>query len=417
MKKVIIAGMIGNGLEWYDYALYGQFAGIISTLFFPASNAYISLIQTYGVFAAGFAMRPIGAILFGFIGDRFGRRLSLAISILMMAIPTALIGFLPTYQKIGILAPVLLTVMRLVQGLALGGEQSGSLAFIVEHASIKKRGLAGSSSLFSAVAGILFGGVVGTIAAQLLTPEQLADWGWRVPFIFGVVIGLVGMYIRTKLQESPTYLAAKDEGKLAKKPLYDVFRHHWRELLIGIGIYLSVTVPFYTLVVFMLSFMVKFLGHSMPEALLMNSISLLVLLPVIPYSAMISDGIGRKPVLMFGVVSLLVFAYPVFFFLVQPGFVYPFIGHLVFATAIGVFLGPVSTMLVELFPTKVRYTGMALAQNICAAIFGGTTPMVATWMIEKTGSNTIISAYIILCAVITIFTLFFFKDKYRLPLH
>ncbi len=417
MKKIIIAGMIGNGLEWYDYALYGQFASVISTLFFPASNAYISLIQTYGVFAAGFAMRPVGAILFGFIGDRFGRRISLAISILMMAIPTALIGFLPTYQKIGIVAPVLLTIIRLMQGLSLGGELSGSIAFVVEHAPLKKRGLAGSSSLFSAVAGILFGSLVGTTAAQLLTPEQLADWGWRVPFIFGIVIGLVGLYIRAKLQESPTYLAAKDEGRLSEKPLREMFRHHTKELFIGIGIYLTVTVPFYMLVVFLLSFMVKFLGHTMPESLLMNSIALLVLLPVIPYSAMISDRIGRKPVLIFGAVSLLVFSYPIFMFLVQPGFVYPFIGHLVFAISLGVFLGPVPTMLVELFPTKVRYTGMALSYNICAALFGGTAPMVATWMIKETGSNMVVALYLIACSIITLFTLFFFRDKYRLPLH
>ncbi len=183
MRKVVISGMIGNGLEWYDYALYGHMAAIISKLFFPSDDPFTSLIATFGVFAAGFAMRPIGAILFGYVGDRYGRKTSLAFSILLMAIPTAAIGLLPTYAQIGIWAPILLTVIRLLQGLSLGGEFSGSITFMVEHAPPDKRGIIGSAAVVSLVAGMLLGSLMATIFAKALSPEDFESWGWRVPFL------------------------------------------------------------------------------------------------------------------------------------------------------------------------------------------------------------------------------------------
>lgn len=416
MRKVILSGMIGNGLEWYDYALYGHFAALLSTLFFPNENAYISLIATFGVFAAGFAMRPLGAILFGWIGDKYGRKTALTTAILMMAFPTAAIGLLPTYAQIGIWAPVLLTLIRLLQGISLGGEFSGSIAFMVEHAPPHKRGLVGSAAVFSLVAGMLLGSVVATIFANAFSQEVFESWGWRIPFLLGLLIGYVGFYIRAHTHESPNFISAKETNELSATPVREAFRDHSLSMLKAIGVYLTVTVPFYVLTVFMNSFLSKILGHSIKEALIINTISMVILMVVIPVSAFLSDKYGRKVVLMCSAGALLVLAYPIFYFTTQEGFLIPLAAQCLFAVLVGSYISCIPALLVELFPTRVRFTGMSISYNMCAALFGGTAPVVATWMIEKTGSNTSVAFYLMACSIISLITLYFYKDTYKDPL-
>ena len=413
MKKIVLSGMIGNALEWYDYALYGHFAAIISVLYFPSSSVYISMISTFGVFAAGFLMRPVGAIFFGFIGDRYGRKMALSLAILMMAIPTGCIGILPTHAQIGIWAPILLTLIRLFQGLSLGGEFSGAIAFVAEHAPQNRRGFFSCSAMFSAAVGILMGSLVATLLAQMMSAEDLKNWGWRIPFVVGLMIGLVGMYIRTQLDESPHYEEAKAKGKLSKTPLRTAFRQYPMEMLQAIGIYLTVTVPFYMLVVFLNTFTTKILGYPVSDSLLMNTCAMLVLMATIPISGYYSDKVGRKPILIASAIGFGVLAYPIFLLLTQGGFWGALAAQMVFAALVGIYTAPIPAVLVEMFPTSVRYTGMSLAYNVSATVFGGTTPIVATWLVERTGSNTAISAYLIVCAVITLFTLYFFKDRYK----
>lgn len=417
MKKVVVSGMIGNALEWYDYALYGHFAAIIGAQFFPSDNPLNSMIATFGVFAAGFLTRPLGAIMFGYIGDRYGRRISLAASILLMAIPTACIGLLPTFAQIGILAPILLTVIRLLQGLSLGGEFSGSITYITEHAPMKKRGFIGSSAMFSLVLGILIGSAVATGFAEFLPREDLERWGWRIPFIIGVVIGLIGLYIRTNLHESPVYQEAKAAGHLSKKPLREAFKHHTPEMFQAIGFYLSVTVPFYMLAVFMNTFVTRVLEQPLEDALLMNTINLLVMMVMVPFSGALSDRIGRKPILAAVCVGYILLSYPIFYLLAKGGFWNALAAQIMLAALIGWFIGPIPALLVELFPTSVRYTGMSISYNFCAAVFGGTTPMVATWLVQATGIKTIVAFYLMLCAVITLIALYFYKDKHNAPLN
>lgn len=431
MRKVIVSGMVANGLEWYDYALYGLLAPIISQLFFPAGNSALALIATFGVFAAGFAMRPVGAILFGYIGDEYGRKTSLILSIILMAVPTACIGLLPTYEQIGIAAPILLTVIRLLQGLSLGGAFSGSIAFVVEHAPDKHRGIAGSTSMISMILGILAGSAMATSLSMLLTPEQFESWGWRIPFFFGVLAGGAGFYIRHHVEESPKYLKAKAEGTLSPTPLRDVLKHHRGELFQAIGVYLLVTVPFYILVVFMISFMEKMLNHTASNALFANTIIMLVMLVITPFSAWLSDKIGRKPVLLVTAIGFLLAIGPIFELLCQPDFHSALMAQIAFAVLVGFYIGPVPTFLVEIFPTNIRYTGMSLSYNIAAAVFGGTAPLVSTWLIKQAeiipplgdlvvmcfGSiNTVVAFYIMLCAVGAITALCFFKDRYNEPL-
>lgn len=416
MKKVVVSGMIGNALEWYDYALYGHFAAIISVLYFPSESVYISMIATFGVFAAGFLMRPVGAIFFGFIGDRYGRKTALSLAILMMAIPTGCIGILPTYAQIGIIAPILLTIIRLLQGLSLGGEFSGAIAFVAEHAPAHRRGFAACSTMFSAAFGILCGSLVATLLAQLMSPEYLQNWGWRIPFVLGLMIGLVGMYIRTRLDESPHYEQAKAEGTLSKTPLRTALRKYPKEMLQAVGIYLTVTVPFYTVVVFLNSFTTKMLGYTVRESLMMNTAAILSMMLAIPFSGHYSDKIGRKPILVAGAIGFVLLSYPIFLMLVQGGFWNALFAQMLFGLLVGIFVGPVPAMLVEMFPTSVRYTGMSLAYNISAAVFGGTTPIFAIWLVEATGTKTAVSFYLILCALISLISLYFFKDRYKAKL-
>ncbi len=405
--------MIGNALEWYDFALYGYFASVISQQFFPNTDPYISLISTYGAFAAGFLMRPFGAILFGILGDRYGRKISLAISILMMAIPTACIGLLPTYEQIGIAAPILLTIVRLLQGFSLGGEFSGSITFIVEHSKDNRRGVAGSTTVISLVFGMLVGSLIATVFAEILSKEDLETWGWRVPFLIGIAIGFVGFYIRHHTHESPRYARMKESGALSKHPLRDVFTKHPMKVAQAIGMYLSVTVPFYIFSVFMITYYSKIIGAPFEDALLINLIGMGMLMPIVLMSGWMSDKIGRKRIMVFSAIGYLIFAYPIFALMSSGVFVYAMTAQVIFAIFLGFYIGPIPAVLVELFPTSVRYTGMAISYNICAAIFGGTAPMVSTWLIKTTGYNSVVAVYIILCAIISLFTLSHFKDKFQ----
>lgn len=409
MKKVLVSGMVGNTLEWYDYALYGHVATIIGALYFPGADEYVKLISVFGVFAAGFLMRPVGALIFGHIGDRFGRRVALTSSIILMAISTGCLVILPTYAQIGIAAPILLTIIRLFQGISLGGEFSGSMLFVAESAPAKHKTLVASTSLFSACIGILLGSFASTLCAQMLPEGAFEEWGWRLPFVAGVLIGVVGMYIRHSVPESPEYTAAKKGGKLSKRPVKDTFRKHYGVLLMGVCLYLTVTVPFYTLVVFINSFMITVMEHPKDTALFMNTIAILVMTFTIPASALLSERTGRKRLMVWSGWSILLLAYPCFVLLTMGGTLIPLIGWVLFAFVLGMFLGPVPIVLVELFPIEVRYTGMSLAYNFTAAFFGGTTPMVATWLIAHTGDNTAPSFYVIACAVVTLFTMRYFS--------
>ncbi len=403
--------MVGNTLQWYDYALYGYFASVISDLFFPLKNEYLSLIAAFGVFAAGFIMRPVGAILFGYIGDKYGRRLALSSAVLLMAVPTSCIGLLPTYEDIGIIAPLLLIVIRLIQGLALGGEFSGSMTFIIEHSPDNKHGIVGSSSMFSMVLGMLLGSFVAAFTAGVLTPEDFKTWGWRIPFLISLPAGIIGLYIRTQLQESPKYEKLKLENGLSVKPLREVIMHHWKEVIIVIGIVLSLTVPFYTLTVFMNSFLVKILNHSIHNATIMNTINMLVLMIFIPISAIVSDKIGRKNVLIAVTIGYILFTYPIFLLLVQDGFIKPLLAQIAFSILVGCFIGPLPAMMVETFPTKVCYTGTALSYNFSIAIFGGTAPAISTWLIKSTELNSIVALYIILYAIVSLIALCCYKGE------
>lgn len=413
MKKVVISGMLGNGLEWYDYALYGQMAAILGRLFFPAADPNVQLLATFGVFAVGFVFRPLGAVLFGWIGDKYGRKVSLVIAILMMAIPTGCIGLLPTYAQIGIWAPVLLTVIRIFQGISLGGEFSGSITYIVEHAPPGRRGLAGSASIVSLLIGFMLGSATALATSRLLPVEDFESWGWRVPFLIGIVVGLVGLYIRTHCTESPAYEEARDAGHISATPVREAFGKHFREMVQAFALYMTVTMPFYLISIYLITFTTKELGRSTEEALTVNFIVLFVQIVTVLGSAVLSDKIGRKRIMIPSAIAMAVGVIPIFMLMETGSFSNILAGQVLLSMLLGLYLGPVPAMLVELFPTSVRNTGMAISYNISAALFGGTAPMVCVWLIANTGTHLSIGAYVIVCNLCSLLALATYRDKFR----
>ncbi|MDX2074282.1 MAG: MFS transporter [Alphaproteobacteria bacterium] len=417
MKKVVTSGMIGNGLEWYDYALYGQVAWLLSKLFFPEGDAFAQTLAVYGVFAAGFIVRPLGAVFFGWLGDRYGRRLSMVVAILMMALPTGAIGLLPTYAEIGILAPILLIVIRLLQGMSLGGEFSGSIAYIVEHAPPHRRGLAGAASLVSMMLGFLLGLMVVKGMIYFIGEDAFEAWGWRVPFLAGIIIGLVGFYIRHHCGESPAYEKAKEDGAISEKPVRHAFSRHRWQMVQGFAMYITVTMPFYLTTVYFIGFSKLHLEMDAEHALMFGIYNMLALLFAMPFSAWLSDHIGRRKVMIASALVMALMVYPLFGLMV-PG-APPFtIGAVQFAFALvlGIYVGPVAAVLVELFPTSVRFSGMAITYNLCAAIFGGTSPMVCEWLVGYFGDARAIAYYVIAGCIASLTALFFYQDRYKEPL-
>jgi len=413
MRKILISSMIGNALEWYDFVLYVQFAKIIGQLFFPSDDHFTSLLATFGIFAVGFVMRPLGGVLFGVLGDRFGRKAALVFSILMMAVPTAMIGFIPTYQQIGVAAPILLTLMRLLQGLALGGGFSGCMTFIVEHAPAKQRGVIGSTTMFSLGGGVLLGIVASLGFSRLLSEADFMSWGWRLPFIISLAIGMVAFYIKNHINESPIYLEAKKHGNISKTPIKDVIVNHWKELLIAIALYLTVTVPFYSFTAFFSIFLQQYADVPLYDALIINGIAIFVFILVMPITGWLSDKYGRKTVLLYTASAVAIVTYPTFLMLLEGGIVYPLIAQIIFGIALGAYMGPIPATLVELFPTNIRFTGLALSYNISAALFGGTAPFVYLKLIAFTGSVISPVFYIMIFVALTVIALLNYQDTYN----
>lgn len=415
-RKAMIGGMLGNGLEWYDYALYGHMSLIFSRIFFPPDmDPSYSLILTYLTFAVGFISRPLGAVLFGRIGDKYGRKKALIGSLILMAIPTGCIGLLPTYEMIGMAAPILLLVIRVMQGLSLGGAFGGCISYVVEHAPAHKRSTVGSVVKMSLVIGFLLGSIVSTLVASLLSEADFYSWGWRLPFISGVGIALVGYFLRNHGEESPVYEQAKKDGQLAQSPVKEAFFIYPFKMIQGFSLYMFVTVPFYLIAIYMIGYSKNHLGQTESDALLINSFAMFcMLLPIWP-AAKMADRIGRKPVMISAIISMLVLTYPCFQFMQSGSFYGIMAAQCIFAAILGWYLAPIPAMLVELYPTRIRYTGMSLAYNFCA-IVGGFTPSVAESLIRYTGDITSIMYLLIGSGLFSLAMLAPYKDPWKEPL-
>src|SRR5215468_7726701 len=412
-RQVVLAGIAGNVMEWYDFAVYGYFAQAIGQHFFPSRDQAASVIAAFGVFAAGFLMRPIGGLLFGYIGDRIGRKAALTLSVLAMAIPTFLIGLLPDYAQVGVAAPVLMVVLRLVQGLSVGGEYTTSAVFLVEGAASGRRGLMGSWSAFGSVAGILLGSAVGAVITSVVSAEAVQTWGWRVPFLAGLAVGLTGLSIRRHLPEAA---ARPEAGTPPTAPVREAFRTAWRAMLRVAGFNVLTAVGFYMMFVYVVTYLQQVVHVRAARALDINTSNMVLLLLLIPAAGRLSDRLGRKPVLVGAALGTFVLAWPLFWLMHHPDARLILAGQMGFAVLVGLFLGVVPATMVEAFPARVRCSAVAVGYNLSLGVLGGTTPLVTAYLIARSHDDLSPAFYLMAAAAVSFFVILRLRETARAPL-
>ncbi|MCM1000754.1 MAG: MFS transporter [Wolbachia endosymbiont of Melophagus ovinus] len=400
ITKVIFSSLICNTLLWYDHMLFGHLISIIGGVFFPSDDQLVSILKAFGVFAVGFLMRPIGAAIFGHIGDKYGRRIALLLSIVLMTLSTVFIAFVPGYQNIGILASILVICFRLLQGISLGGE-AGNAPFLIEHAPKDKKGFFGSIEVLSAILGSILSLIAVLICKKV---SDFESWGWRLPFAFSLMMGLISIYTRYILDESPEYKKQKNPPKL---PLKELLNSYKKPFLISVGVDIVENSSLYIYLVFFNVLTSKINTHfnHMVEILSQIALGGLTIL-----FAILSDKIGREKVMKFAFMTFIVVSYPVFFMILSGDNLLTIAAHVLFIIPIAASLGPVSALMCELFPTKVRYSGFSLSRNIAAGFFGGLAPFICTTIIKITGQETSASFYMIFCALIGLVAILQIKD-------
>ncbi len=408
-RRTITAGIAGNVLEWYDFSVYGFFATIIAVQYFPSGSPTTSLIAAFGAFAAGFLMRPVGAVIFGHIGDRFGRGRALQLSVLCMAIPTFLIGWLPTYETIGPAAAVLMVLMRMVQGAAVGGEYTSSIVFLAESAPPGRRAFFTCWSMFGATGGILLGSAVGAFLSSSMEPEALNSWGWRLAFMAGIVVSVAGYFIRRGLVDQPI-------EEREKPPLVEAFSHYSKDIFRVVGLNVVLAVNLYLIFIYAVTWLVKNVHETRAEALDINSASMILLLVVLPFAAMLSDAWGRRKMLLLGIGGLVVLAYPLIKLMHHPSAYMIMAGQMGVALLVAIYAASIPAAMTEMFPQKIRVTAVSVSYNIPFAIFGGTSPMVAVWLIERTGDDLSFAWYISGAAMLSFLIALTLKDRRNEPL-
>ncbi|GAA1779949.1 MFS transporter [Pseudarthrobacter sulfonivorans] len=385
MKRVLRAGAIGNFIEFFDFTIYGFFAVTIAALFFPKGDSVAALLATFALFGVAFFIRPIGAMVFGHIGDRFGRKRALIFAIVLMSSATACIGLLPTFSAVGVVAPLLLLLCRLAQGFSTGGEQSGAYVLVVEHSPIKKRGRNGSLVVTGSITGVGCAALLGLAVALLCTPEQLLEWGWRIPFLIAAPLGLLGLYLRMNIDESEVYKTASDVVKKATRkhvPLAQAFRQSRKEMTVLLGWTALVALSGYMLVGYYTTHLVTAEGYAMPAALAVLIVGHAVAALGVPMMGRLADRCPRKKFALGVSIALAVWTFPTFL-LMSMGPVFAAIGIAVFAIISYSAMVVSSMAVVELFPVDVRYSASALPFQLGFAVFGGTAPFIATWLVAN----------------------------------
>jgi MFS transporter, MHS family, proline/betaine transporter len=411
--KSVIAASFGNILEWYDFALFTVYASIFATLFFPKIDHYAGTIAVFGIFAAGFICRPLGAIIFGHFGDRLGRIKTLRASVLCISVPTLLIGFLPTYDSIGLWAAVILTVLRLFQGICLGGEYTGVIIYLTEMAPDKHRGFLASFAGTGANLGILLATVVvGTLAA-FMPATFIQEWAWRLPFLLGGILGLLVYFFRLGLTETHVFEKLAQKAELVKVPLWEVIQTAPWQVARIVGLVCAGSTFYYLCFVYLSTYLTQVSKLTQQHASQLQSFFLLLMLLLVPLAGIVSDRVGRKRMFLWMITLLMLTVVPGFY-LLSTGYVpYILIALAIFTVISSMEQGTTSATVVENFPARVRYTGVALGYNIGNALFGGSAPMIAAWLLNTTGNPLSPAFYLMFVASITLVVVVFYLRETR----
>jgi MHS family proline/betaine transporter-like MFS transporter len=407
----MFGGIIGNVLEWYDFAIFGFLAPLIGENFFPSDDPLDSLLGAFSVFAAAFLARPAGGMLFGYIGDRFGRKKALQTSVMLMAVPTFFVGLLPTHAAIGSLAPILLLLLRLAQGLSVGGELIGSIAFVAENAPAKQRGFYSSWTFASGYTGMTLGSLCAVGLDLALGHRAMAAWGWRLPFLSGILIALVAMWMRKGLTETPVFEKLKTEGSLDGNPLADAAKLFTGDIVHAALLATLVGGGFYTLFIWWPTFLNDFIHPHVPYATAINTFSLIVLIALIPLAGRLSDELGCKRLLVLSCAGLTLLSWPLFLLASQGGFAPVFVAQVCFAVMMGFFLGPIPAALVEMFPAHIRYSAIGLSYNISLCVFGGSAPLMATWLVKRYQTVSAPALYLVALSGLNLLAALALRDR------
>ncbi|WP_330284883.1 MFS transporter [Streptomyces sp. NBC_00588] len=423
LRRAVGASALGNCMEWFDFGVYSYLAATIGKVFFPGASPAAQVISSFATFAAAFVVRPLGGLVFGPLGDRLGRQKVLATTMILMAIGTFAIGLIPSYATIGIAAPILLLLARMLQGFSTGGEYGGATTFVAEYSPDRRRGFLSSWLDFGTFVGYALGSALVTLLNLALSDDQMLAWGWRIPFLIAGPLGAIGLYMRLKLEESPAFQQQLDEHEksLAQTSAGSEFRtivkDHWPALLICMGLVLLYNVTNYMVTGYLPTYQTETLNRSSASADVLVLIGMVWIVLLITFIGRLSDHVGRRPVYAVSAAAMIVLAVPSFQLIKMHGTWPPIFGVLILSTLLACFAAPSAATLPALFPTAVRYAAMGIGFNFAVAAFGGTTPLVTAALVSVTGDDLMPAYYLILAGVIGLITVKFLPESAQVPLN
>ncbi|MFD4292591.1 MFS transporter [Rhodococcus sp. NPDC058505] len=425
VKRAVKATMLGNAMEWFDFGVYAYLAATLGKVFFPEAGGITQLLSTFAIFAAAFIVRPLGGLFFGPLGDRIGRKRVLATTIIMMAASTFAIGLIPSHASIGVAAPVLLVLFRLLQGFSTGGEYGGASTFVAEYAPDRRRGYFASFLELGTLVGYVAAATLVTLIQALTTDDALVDWAWRIPFLIAGPLGLIGLYLRLRLEETPAFRAFEEsradttdrpEQVSALAKLREIVTGSWRPMVLCIVLVATYNIAHYGLLTYMPTYLSSTLGYDETHGLLLMIVVMVAMMAVITRVGALSDRVGRKPLLLIGFIGFFTLSLPAYLLIGQGGYLPVIVGLATLGALLLLFVGVFPSVLPALFPTGVRYGALAIAYNLAVSLFGGTTPLAITALEGATGSNLVAPIYMMGAALIGGVAVLLIPETARRPL-